>query len=89
MVRDLGIEDMVQFVDRYLGDEELYEMVQKVPVAAVIPYDNEDQVTSGVVTDAIAAGRPVVATRFPHAAELLGPVRDSWWTTTAQPWLTE
>ena len=54
---------MVQFGDRYLGDEELYEMVRKSH-AAVIPYDNEDQVTSGVVTDAIAAGRPVVAT-FP------------------------
>ena len=72
MVRDLGIEDMVRFVDRYLGDDELFEMVRESHVA-VIPYDNDDQVTSGVVTDAIAAGRPVVATRFPHAAELLEP----------------
>jgi polysaccharide biosynthesis protein PslF len=72
MVRDLGIEDMVRFVDRYLGDDELFEMVRESHVA-VIPYDNDDQVTSGVVTDAIAAGRPVVATLFPHAAELLEP----------------
>jgi glycosyltransferase involved in cell wall biosynthesis len=28
-------------------------------------------VTSGVLVDAIAAGRPVVATSFPHATELL------------------
>ena len=31
-----------------------------------------DQVTSGVLVDAIASGRPVVATAFPHAVELLG-----------------
>jgi glycosyltransferase involved in cell wall biosynthesis len=72
MVRELGIEDMVEFVDRYVGDDELYEMVRKSHVV-VIPYDNTDQVTSGVVTDAIAAGRPVVATRFPHAQELVEP----------------
>ena len=72
MVRDLGIEDMVQFVDRYLGDDELFELVRKSHVA-LIPYDNDDQVTSGVVTDAVAAGRPVIATRFPHASELIEP----------------
>lgn len=71
MVRDLGIDDMVKFVNRYVADDELYEMVRKSHVV-VIPYDNTDQVTSGVVTDAIAAGRPVVATRFPHAEELVG-----------------
>ncbi len=37
----------------------------------VLPYDSKDQVTSGVLVDAIAAGRPVVATAFPHAVELL------------------
>jgi polysaccharide biosynthesis protein PslF len=37
----------------------------------VLPYDSKDQVTSGVLVDAIAAGRPVVATAFPHAIELL------------------
>jgi glycosyltransferase involved in cell wall biosynthesis len=30
-----------------------------------------EQVTSGVLVDAVAAGRPVVATRFPHAVEML------------------
>jgi len=37
----------------------------------VLPYDSRDQVTSGVLVDAIAAGRPVIATAFPHAVELL------------------
>jgi glycosyltransferase involved in cell wall biosynthesis len=37
----------------------------------VLPYDSRDQVTSGVLVDALAAGRPVVATAFPHAVEVL------------------
>ena len=37
----------------------------------VLPYDSADQVTSGVLVDAVAAGRPVVSTAFPHAVELL------------------
>ena len=36
-----------------------------------MPYDSQDQATSGVLVDAIAAGVPVVATDFPHAKELL------------------
>ena len=38
----------------------------------LLPYDSVDQVTSGVLIEAVAAGKPVVATRFPHAVELLG-----------------
>ena len=37
----------------------------------LLPYDSDDQVTSGVLVDAVACGRPVVATAFPHAIELL------------------
>jgi glycosyltransferase involved in cell wall biosynthesis len=37
----------------------------------LLPYDSRDQVTSGVLTEAVAAGKPVVSTSFPHAVELL------------------
>jgi glycosyltransferase involved in cell wall biosynthesis len=37
----------------------------------ILPYDSCEQVTSGVLVDSIAAGRPVIATAFPHAIELL------------------
>jgi glycosyltransferase involved in cell wall biosynthesis len=37
----------------------------------VLPYDSDEQVTSGVLVDAVAAGKPVVSTAFPHAVELL------------------
>ncbi len=48
----------------------LTALVQSSAVV-VLPYDSTDQVTSGVLVDAIASGRPVVATEFPHAVELL------------------
>ena len=46
------------------------QLIQSSKVV-VLPYDSRDQVTSGVLVDAIAAGRPVMATAFPHAVELL------------------
>jgi glycosyltransferase involved in cell wall biosynthesis len=45
-------------------------LVQSADVV-LLPYDSLDQVTSGVLIEAVAAGKPVVATRFPHAVELL------------------
>ena len=38
----------------------------------MLPYDATDQVTSGVLVQAVASGRPVVATAFPHAIDVLG-----------------
>ena len=49
----------------------LTELIQSADLV-VLPYDSRDQVTSGVLVDAVAAGRPVVSTAFPHAVELLG-----------------
>jgi len=37
----------------------------------LLPYDSREQVTSGVLIEAVAAGKPVVSTSFPHAVELL------------------
>jgi len=37
----------------------------------MLPYESRDQVSSGVLVEAIASGKPVVSTRFPHAVELL------------------
>jgi glycosyltransferase involved in cell wall biosynthesis len=71
LVRSFGVEDMVEFVDRYLDDDDLYQVVAGADVV-VTPYESVEQVTSGVLADALAAGRPVVATPFPHAIEMLG-----------------
>ena len=66
-----GVADAVFFDPHYRGLASLTALVQSAAVV-VLPYDSTDQVTSGVLVDAIAAGRPVVATAFPHAVELLG-----------------
>jgi glycosyltransferase involved in cell wall biosynthesis len=70
LVASLGLDEIVEFVDRYLDDDDLYRLVA-YSHAVVTPYETVEQVTSGVLVDAVAAGRPVVATRFPHAVEML------------------
>jgi len=68
-VRALGLQDRVGFVSRYLDRIELSRLVRGAGVI-LLPYENTEQVTSGVLVDAIASLVPVVATRFPHAVEL-------------------
>ncbi len=67
---DRGVSAQVQFDAGYRGLDDLARMIAKSSIV-VLPYDSPDQVTSGVLVDAIAAGRPVIATAFPHAVELL------------------
>lgn len=70
-VRRLGLEHVVTVDGRYRDQAALAELVQSADIV-LLPYDSLDQVTSGVLIEAVAAGKPVVATRFPHAVELLG-----------------
>ena len=65
-----GVADSVCFDAGYRTVASLNVLAGSA-AAVVLPYDSEDQVTSGVLVDAIASGRPVVATAFPHAAEML------------------
>jgi polysaccharide biosynthesis protein PslF len=65
-----GVAGSVTFDDTYRNVDQLTRFVASASVV-VLPYDSRDQVTSGVLVDAIAAGRPVIATAFPHAVELL------------------
>ena len=67
----LGVSDSVSFDAVYRDPEELTALILTAAVV-VLPYDSRDQVTSGVLVDSIASGRPIVATAFPHAVELLG-----------------
>jgi polysaccharide biosynthesis protein PslF len=60
----------VVFDDKYRTVPALSQLISESTMV-ILPYDSPDQVTSGVLVDAIAAGRPVIATAFPHAVELL------------------
>jgi glycosyltransferase involved in cell wall biosynthesis len=70
LTQSLGLGSMVEFDDRYLDRRSLARLVRSADVV-VLPYESAEQVTSGVLVEAIAASKPVVATQFPHAVELL------------------
>jgi glycosyltransferase involved in cell wall biosynthesis len=65
-----GVSNLVSFPGAYLNDNALADLVRRASVV-VLPYDSRDQMTSGVLVEAIAAGKPVIATKFPHAVEVL------------------
>lgn len=67
---DRGVGHLVEFDDSYLPGAALASLVATAEVV-LLPYDSKEQVTSGVLIEAVAAGRPVVSTSFPHAIELL------------------
>lgn len=69
--RSQGVATSVNFDSIYRSTASLSALIQ-TSAAVVLPYDSTDQANSGVLVDALAAGRPVVATAFPHAVELLG-----------------
>lgn len=79
----LGVSNMVTFDDSYRSLSLLMSLINE-STCVILPYDSNDQITSGVLVDAVSAGRPVIATQFPHAVELLSggagfvvPHRDS------------
>lgn len=70
LVRRLDLEAVVEFDDRYLDAETLARLVRSADLV-VLPYTSVDQVTSGVLVEALSASKPVIATPFPHSLELL------------------
>lgn len=67
---ELGVERNIQFIDSFVEQEELLDMLQASDVY-VTPYLNMAQVTSGTLSYAVAVGKPVVATPYIHAQEIL------------------
>ncbi|MEO7588802.1 MAG: glycosyltransferase [Arachnia sp.] len=71
LVEELGVEDNVVFVDKYLSDDELVTLLRATEVF-VTPYPGREQVVSGTLTFAVAAGCAVVSTPYYHAEDLAG-----------------
>jgi len=69
-VRQAELGSCITFEDHYRNSSALASLVRSADVV-LLPYDSTEQVTSGVLIEAVAAGKPVVATQFPHARELL------------------
>ncbi len=69
-VRQAEMGSWITFDGHYRNTRALAALVRSADVV-LLPYDSTEQVTSGVLIEAVAAGKPVVATQFPHARELL------------------
>ena len=69
-VLDLGLEDHVEFDDRYLTVGEIADLLAATDVF-VTPYRGREQISSGALTFGIAAGCGVVSTPYWYAQDML------------------
>jgi glycosyltransferase involved in cell wall biosynthesis len=69
-VRQLGLAGNVHFVDAFLTPAELAELLRRTTIF-VTPYRSPEQICSGALTFAVAAGCPVVSTAYRYAEDLL------------------
>ena len=74
-VDSLGMNDHVQFVDKYLSLQELVDYLIATDVYITPYYANPNQITSGTLAYAIAAGKVIVSTPYLYAKELLAEGR--------------
>lgn len=74
LITTLNLENHVQFVNKFLTDEELGEYLYLSDVY-LSPYPNLDQAVSGTLTFAVGCGRAIVATAYAYAREVLADHR--------------
>jgi len=75
MVDDLGLNDHVRFVDRYLTLQQLIDYLLATDVYVTPYYANPHQITSGTLAYAMATGKVIVSTPYLYAEELLASGR--------------
>ncbi len=66
----LGVEANVEFIDRFVDNQELFDYLQASDIY-ITPYLNPAQITSGTLSYALALGCYVVSTPYWHAQEAL------------------
>jgi glycosyltransferase involved in cell wall biosynthesis len=66
----LGLADRVHFIDAFLTEPELSAVLHRATMF-VTPYRSPEQICSGALTFAIAAGCPAVSTAYRYAEDLL------------------
>jgi glycosyltransferase involved in cell wall biosynthesis len=74
LAADLGMSEHVMFVDRFVEQAELSRWLEAADVF-VTPYPNLDQIVSGTLSYAMAAGKASVSTPYLYASEILADGR--------------
>lgn len=69
-VFELGLQNNVRFINRYLSLNELMDYLQRTKIYLFTSKD-PNQAVSGTLAYALACGCPVISTPIPHAKELL------------------
>ncbi|HWP96645.1 MAG TPA: glycosyltransferase family 4 protein [Syntrophomonadaceae bacterium] len=71
LVTDLGLQDNVRFINRFLEPEELGDYLYMTDIY-LSPYPQVDQAISGTLAYALGCGRAIVSTPYIYAQEMLG-----------------
>lgn len=74
LVKKLGIEKHVIFLNEFINQTELFKYLAASDIY-ITPYTNEAQITSGTLSYAVGVGSAVISTPYWHAAELLSEGR--------------
>ncbi len=70
LVRELDLTEHVHFLDRFFTEAELAVLLASTDLY-LTPYRSKEQIVSGALTFAVAAGCPVVSTPYYYAEDLL------------------
>ena len=74
LAKRLGVESQVLFVNRFVSQSELLELVSTADIY-ITPYRQEAQAVSGTLAIALGAGKAIISTPYWHATELLAEQR--------------
>jgi glycosyltransferase involved in cell wall biosynthesis len=74
LIKKLGLEKNVQFVNKYLGLEELLEYLKAADIS-ISSGRGLSQITSGTLVYGMGCGRPFITIPFEHAREIITPER--------------
>jgi glycosyltransferase involved in cell wall biosynthesis len=70
LIMELGLEHHVQWINRYLPEDELVSLISACDLY-VTPYPGMSQITSGTLAYAAGLGRPILSTPYVYAKDLV------------------